>query len=287
MTEKKSPQHTQCTVINLGERPSAPKRVRAKFYVRHILPSDDHDFIGRIFDLSIVGYHFDSYDDLAKHPDCKYAYDLNYEVSNLARRVESLNLVGDMLWPEPVPKNFSQFPVSRYEWVTLAADVFLMRYISVVDCAMLVVNEVYETGLDATKCTIANLKKAGVPVPVVDQLEAMLRDQGALRPERNRRFHHGAERSFTQDDQTFKMASLFEHRQGGVNGTDTFGRRINVERSFREALVELQKEFNAATRRLVRQLNQLYDLLHPEFEDRFIPRFRAGPFGPGQRKVVS
>jgi len=46
-----------------------------------------------------------------------------------------------------LPKSFADFPVSRYEWLTLAADVFLMRYISVVAFSLLIVNTVYETGL--------------------------------------------------------------------------------------------------------------------------------------------
>jgi hypothetical protein len=43
-------------------------------------------------------------------------------------------MVGAMLWTTKVPKNFKEFPISRYEWLTVSADVFLARYISVVDC---------------------------------------------------------------------------------------------------------------------------------------------------------
>ncbi|WP_200939831.1 Cthe_2314 family HEPN domain-containing protein [Brevundimonas sp. Root1279] len=232
-----------------------------------------------------MAYHFDSYEALAQHPDCKYAYDVHGEISNLTRRVESLNLVGDMLWPVPLP-DFTTFPMSRYEWLTVSADVFLMRFISVVDCAMLVINEVFECKLDASKCSIGNLRKSEVPNSVTDLLGAMMVAQGSLRPERNRRFHHGAERGFTQDDMIFRTAALMEHR-GGVAGTDSFGRPLNMERSFREGLVELQKEFNAASRKLVRQLNNLYDLLEPEFERRFAPRFKAGPFARSPEVTAS
>jgi hypothetical protein len=41
----------------------------------------------------------------------------------------------------------------------------------------------------------------------------------------------------------------------------------------------LQREFNVMMRKLVRRLNQVYDMLEPEFEATFSPRFRAGPFG--------
>jgi len=106
--------------------------------------------------------HFETYEELSKHADCKYAYDVNYALSMLTRRVESLNMVGGMLWPNGMPKNFKTFPVSRYEWLRVSADAFLGRYISVVDCAMILVNEVFECGLAFEACTIQNFKK--VPI---------------------------------------------------------------------------------------------------------------------------
>lgn len=245
---------------------------------RFILPSDSHRFVGRIYDLSIIGLHFDTYDELAKHPDCKYAFHVNHFLSTLTRRVESLNMVGDMLWPENLPVNFKRFPLSRYEWLTVSADVFLMRFISVVDCVMILINEVFECDLNARDCTPAKLKKAGVPKPFLDFIEGMIADQGTLRQERNGRFHHGAERGFSSDDQRFRIGALFEHRHGGARGAS--GRPLPVDRYFREGLVELQREFNLMMRKLVRRLDELYDMLAPEFEATFSPRFRSGPFGP-------
>jgi hypothetical protein len=268
--------------IELAVDPPRPKP-STRLLKRFIVPSDTHPFVGRVYSLSIVAYHFDSYDDLARHADCKYAFDVNMELSTLTRRVESLNLAGSMLWPDPVPSNFKEFPVSRYEWLTVAADVFLLRYISVVDCALLITNEVFEVSLERRKCSIGNLKKRGVPQRVTSLLEELQADQGALRDERNARFHHGAERGITGDDMTFQIAALFEHRGSGVRGRDQDGRRINVERSFREGLLERQREFNQASQKLVRQLDRLYDELGMEFESRFVPRFRAGPFRRGIR----
>jgi hypothetical protein len=94
-----------------------------------------------------------------------------------------------MLWPAGISKNFKEFPVSRYEWLIVSADVFLARYISVVDCAIILVNEVFECGLMFEACTIQNLKRR--PVPVLTHLGEMIGDQGLLRKERNSRFHHG------------------------------------------------------------------------------------------------
>lgn len=254
-----------------------PKRTRTTFLKRYILPSDDHSFVGRIYDLSIVGMHFETYEELSKHPDCKYAFRVNHFLSALTQRVESLNMVGDMLWPENLPDNFKSFPLSRYEWLTVSADVFLMRFVSVADCVMILINEVFECGLDAKDCIPARLKKAGVPKPFLDFLDEMIADQGTLRHERNGRVHHGAERGFSSDDQTFRFGSNFEHNHNGAVGAN--GRPLPVNRLFREGLVELQREFNGMMRKLVHRLNEVYDMLGPEFEATFAPRFRAGPFG--------
>jgi hypothetical protein len=164
----------------LQRKSAEPKRPRTKPLVRHIVVSDNHGFIGRVYDLSIVAYHFDSYEELARHPDCKYAFHVNHTLSSLSCRVESLNLVGGMLWPERLPKDFKDFPVSRYEWLTIAADVFLMRFISVVDCALILANDVYETGLAPQKCSIDQLGKAGVPSKTLSALEEMRKDQGVV-----------------------------------------------------------------------------------------------------------
>lgn len=247
-----------------------------KFLKRYILPSDNHHFVGRIYDLSIIGVHFETYEELSKNADCKYAFDVNYSLSMLTRRVESLNMVGGMIWPEGMPENFTEFPVSRHEWLNVSADVFLGRYISVIDCALILINDVFECGLTAQACTTANLKKKGVPPAVLDVVAEMVGDQGALRQERNGRFHHGSERGFSSDDQTFRTAALLEHRFNGM--ADIKGRPPPVQRYFREGLVELQREFNVVMRKAVRQLDRLYEQLGHEFEGRFSSKFRVGPF---------
>jgi hypothetical protein len=256
-----------------------PKRTRSRFLVRYVLPSDTHGFVGRIYDLSIVALHFDSYEELAVYPDCKYTIDVNEVLTSLVTRVESLNLAGNMLWPAPLPLDFRAFPVSRHEWLTVTADVFLMRYISVVDCALLLVSEVFEFGLDRHACTLGNLRKKGLSSKIDQLLTDMVRDQGSLRAERNARVHHGQERAFTQDDTTFKIAAIFEHRLNRMTGEDRFGRKINLERMLKEGLVALQREFNRSTRVLVRHLDRLYDELWHEFEARFGPKIRAATHG--------
>ena len=246
---------------------------RTNFLKRYILSSDNHSFVGRVYGLSIVAYHFDTYEELAKHDDCRYAYDINGYVTLLTRRVESLNLAGDMLWPEPFPTATS-LPISLYDWLRASADVFLMRFISVVDCSLQLVNAIYEVGLPSIDCKLKKLKKAGVSTIVIELLGQMLDEQSHLRAERNARVHEGVERNFTLDDMTFRTAALH-----GIRGIDETGRRINVNRSFREGLVGLQREFNTSTNKLVRQLDELYDILWEEFENRFGPRIAQATHG--------
>ncbi|ACI59236.1 hypothetical protein Rleg2_6069 (plasmid) [Rhizobium leguminosarum bv. trifolii WSM2304] len=256
-----------------------PRPARTKPLVRHILPSDNHGFIGRVYDLSIVSLNFDSYEEMAQYPDVKYALEVNYALKGLTRRVESLNLAGGLIWPERLPESFKDFAVSRYEWLTIAADVFLMRYTSVVDCALIFASGVYECGLEAKKCSFDQLKKKGVASTALYVLEQMLADQGNLRAERNARFHHGEERGFTEDSQTFEMAARFEQWGSGLTGKNQVGRTINVTRSFQEGLVELQREFNFSTKSLVKRLDEFYDILEVEFESRFGPRIQAATHG--------
>lgn len=250
------------------------KRASTKFLKRHILASDHHGFIGRVYDLSIVGLRFDSYTEVEKYPDCKYALDTNYWVSSLAQRVESLNLVGNMLWPDPYPKSFESFPISGYDWLRVSTDVFLVRYVSVVDCALLLVNEIFRAGQEARDCTLGKLKKHGVPSTVSDHLQRMLDEQETWRFERNSRVHHGKEREFTDDDTSFRMASNL-----GFTGHDRYGRKLDADRSFREGLAGLQRDFNRSTRLLLKQLDPLYDMLWEEFEAHLGPLMAEATHG--------
>lgn len=249
---------------------------------RQIMGSDDHTFIGRIYDLGgPLHRRMESYEELAVYGDCKYVLDVHAQMTSMVRRVESMNLVGAILWPVPAPIDFNGFPVSSYEWLNIGADVFLMRYVSISDCALLLTNEIYCCGLAPQQCSIENLKKRGVAQGIMDVLKALIIGQGALRMERNARFHHGREREFTDDDITFRLASWLNHYGGGAEGSDEKGRPIDLDRSFNEGLVELQRAFNQAISKLPKILNRLYDNLGAEFESQFSPRFRARAHGFG------
>lgn len=216
--------------------------------------------------------HFETYDELAKLPDCKYVVDVDSALTTLTGRVESLNMAGDLLWPEPMPDSFSRFPISSYQWLDVATDVFLLRYISVLDCCLILTAEVHDLGLALRDATIKNITKR-VPDDVSAILRAMLLSQGELRDERNARMHHGRERGFTQDPLAFHLAAMAEHRGRIMVGDDIQGRQSDWRRSFNEGLVELQREFNARTKQLERELGDLYSALHSTFEENFSRRY--------------
>ncbi len=140
---------------------------------------------------------------------------------------------------------------------------------------MLLASEVLECGIDPRRCNMDTLQKSGVSADVLDALRALSNAYVELRQERNFRFHHGFERSFSDDDSTFRTASLFEHRGRGIVGEDQHGRQIDVDRYFKDGLKGLRADFTAAARSLYVQINALYDLLYDEFEPRFSKKFRA------------
>ena len=235
---------------------------------RYIISSDEHYFVGRIYDLSIVEMHFDSCEDLSKIGHCKYVSDVNREISILVNRVESLNLVGGMIWLDLNSDQTFKYPVTKFEWLTIVMDVFLIRYISVLDCAVQLANEIFEVGLSRKRCSIDRRESGGVPSNALDILKKIQTDQGLLRDERNARVHHGLERSYTDDDLTFRLAAIFEQWGSSIVGTDRLGRSINLEVFFEEALNNPKNEFSETCGRLSICLDELYDNLSIEFEAR-------------------
>ncbi len=242
-----------------------------RFLKQYIHAPDDHRFIGRLYDLSIVSLHFRSYKQLAAHSDCKYAYDVSTKSSIIVDRVRSLDIVGDMLWPKTIIDKYSS--IDRFEWLNVVADVFFIRLILIDDCALILTNEVFETELKPRQCTLNNLEKK-IPRAVAAKLRDLHADHYELRHERNVRFHHGLGRALSSDDATLRTVAFYEHGGRGMTGFDQRGRRINTDRYFKEGIVDLQRDFNRAGRRLSSGLGRLYDVLGDEFEKRFTDKFR-------------
>lgn len=245
---------------------------------RRLIVPDAHQFVGRVYDLSVVSLHFDTWEEIAEHPDVEYALRVNDALTNMVQRVESLNQVGDMIWLGEIPSNLAEFPVDVHVWLTASWDAFLIRYISVVDCALILANQVFEAGVPTRSCNLKILKKKNLPESVLSELGLMLDSQTSLRAERNARTHHGVERTFTSDDTSFRFAAMMAKSGRSVGGEDCTGEKPDAVRYFREALSRLQIEQNEALSSLEGRLERLFSALEPEFEERFVPRFRAGKF---------
>jgi hypothetical protein len=254
---------------------------------RYIVSSDNHRFVGRVYDLSVVGMYFDSYEKAAKFPDAKYVLDVNERTTLLARRVESLNHVGALLWPNP-PIQLEALPISAYDFCNLIQDAFLMRTISILDCCCLLAVEVLELNIEPKRANIEQIKKRSGNHACCDKLRALSDLQLDLRTERNIRFHRGEEQALTDDDITFQTMARFKH-MGGMTGTNRHGRKINLRKSYTEAIDGLRRKFRVNLKSLSVSLDGLYDVLFTEFEKRFRPKFRNssgfghihGVFGKG------
>ncbi|CAM3629399.1 Cthe_2314 family HEPN domain-containing protein [Thalassospira profundimaris] len=251
---------------------------------RCYLSSDGHSFVGRVYDLGICVGYFDTYEELSKYPDCLYVFNVQGRVGSLVTRVESLNSVGDLFW---LSEEFIQgrLPVSKFEWINFSADSFLMRITSLSDCAALLVNEVYETGLPARKCTVQKLFKADIPEEVCQILADLQSAPEELRTERNQRFHHGFERGISSDSQAFRDVSFHEHHGNKITGVDRNGIKIDTSRYMREGLSEMQTEFNKSCNKVQGLLKCIYEMIEPEFEDRFHKKFNDPETGYGYLKL--
>lgn len=162
-----------------------------------------------------------------------------------------------------------------------------MRYVSLFDCALLLVNEVFECSLRPQICSIKQLKKCGVTTNALSALKEMEDAIGTLRTERNERFHRGWEREHTSDDIAFRISTAHEHRGMQMTGHDQFGRPIDQSKFFSEGLVNLQRDFKAFGPVLMRKLDRLYDALEEEFEQRFKVKYNDPKHGFGAKQNLT
>jgi hypothetical protein len=249
---------------------------------RFVISSDKHEFIGRIMDLSVVGTHFESYDEGARYQDVKYVFDVNDRLSLLMRRVESLNHVGDLLWPKsPISGNL--LPVSIYEYSALIQDAFLMRIVSTLDCCCLLAVEVLELGMKPRQANPTNIRKLSQDHPCCEKLDNLSDLQRDLRAERNIRFHRGEEEALTDDDLFFQIVAQWSSFGKGISGVDRYGRKISLQRWHGQAIRHLRAKFRKRVKALDVALDDFYDCMLDEFESRFHSKFQdTGSFGRRQ-----
>lgn len=253
---------------------------------RYTISSDNSELVGRIYDLGIVTLSFESYDEASKYADVKYVLDINEKIGNLVDRVESLNHVGSLLWPDQ-PVEIRSLPLSAYDYCNIIQDTFLMRIVSVFDCCCLLTTKVLELNLDPKRANIANIKKLSGNHRCCSKLKKIWDIQRDLRIERNFRFHRGVTAPLTIDDTIFRSAAVIERWGRGVKGTDFYSRKISVQRFYEEAILNLRKKFKKNVKELSAALDAFYGSLYPEFEKRFRHKFRnPSSFGQKQRSQL-
>ena len=142
-----------------------------------------------------------------KYPDAKYVLAVSERTNLLTQRVESLNYIGDLLWPKR-PSRLTALPMTAFEFCNLIQDAFLMRTVSILDCCCLLTVEVLELDIKPRQANIERIRKASGNHLCCDKLQAISNLQLDLRTERNIRFHRGEESPLTDDDATFKLVSL-------------------------------------------------------------------------------
>jgi hypothetical protein len=77
---------------------------------QYIIGSQDHGLVGRLYDLSIVKMHFDTYEEAFRNQHVAYVIKVCDRLTFVVDRVESLNVVGNMLWPKICLVLLASFP---------------------------------------------------------------------------------------------------------------------------------------------------------------------------------
>ena len=243
---------------------------------RFEIAADNHPFVGRIFDLSIIHLHdFESPEDALHYPDVSYALSVIERTNLIVDRLDSLNCIGDLLWSRS-PIKAATLPISTYDFCNLIHDAFLMRTISILDCFCLLAVDVLELEIKPRQANIERIRSTTNNHPCCDRLQILSDIQFELRTERNFRFHSGIQRSLTDDDQIFRtFARIEKFSKRNVTATNTDGSVTSSRELYKEAIGNLREQFNANVKNLSTALNPIYDSMHDEFEKRFSEKFNC------------
>jgi hypothetical protein len=167
-------------------------------------------------------------------------------------------------------------PISRENWVRITLDVLLSRLTSIRDCTFLLIDEVFELGLDPKSITRLQLKNNPtiLSVPSLCNLIDDIANLGRrFREERNLHLHHGQERPLGQDPDLYYVASALEAFGQGIQGIDRAGNPINLENDHKQIIEQLETEFTETTKEFSSKIHALFDLIYPYFKERFLNKF--------------
>lgn len=208
------------------------------------------------FQLSDHTYQ-DRNDFVRNAPDFAYAWSVGGRLNVLEEAIIALRPIVQMLGVKEFPIPSEVRDIDRYVWLSATIDLALFRVSAIRDCCYVLVNEVFELGINPRELSLRRLKREedlkGTPV-----LEALLTIDSIgtdLRAERNKRAHEGIQRPFGEDSHDtlmFKLAAMYEGKgKDTVQNFDLeheYGNQVSLlldayvknAEALREAVLEFQ-----------------------------------------------
>ncbi|SRR6266404_4152204 len=219
------------------------------------------------FQLSDHTYH-DRDDFVRKDPDFAYAWSVGCRLNVLEEAIIALRPIVQMLGVTEFPIPSKVRAIDRYVWLSATIDLALFRASAIRDCCYVLVNEVFELGINPRELSLRRLKKEGALLgePVLDCLSTIGSIGKDLRAERNKRAHEGIQRLFGEDSQDtlmFKFAAMIEGK--GRSGVQEF----DLEQEYAHQVSLLHDTYVKEAEALRDSVLQLQELLVDPFYDRF------------------
>lgn len=212
------------------------------------LECDEHEFVGRIFDLALP-VHLGKYDYCELQtiaPDRAYVADIERALSQLVERVRALSFVLKMLTVVDFPFETAAGAISRIDWLWAAFELMAVRLVSISDTALILTNEVLELGFEAKKATEVRVMPLVNDLAVRDALEKLSSSCNGLRAERNRTVHRGERRRLGTTDEKatlLKAVALMEVTGGPTAGHLQYGSGFDVRGEHEAIAVESEKSW--------------------------------------------
>ncbi|MDQ3172757.1 MAG: hypothetical protein M3Q91_03475 [Acidobacteriota bacterium] len=219
--------------------------------------------------FQLSDHTYQDWDDFVrKDPDFAYAWSVGLRLNVLEEAIIALRPIVQMLGVTefPIPSNVRA--IDRYVWLSAMIDLALFRISVIRDCCFVLVNEVFELGINPRELSFRRLKAEGtlLRAPVLDCLSTIGSIGKDLRAERNKRAHEGIQRSFGEDSHDtliFKVAAMTEEM-----GTGTV-QDFDLEHEYSNQVSLLYDTYVKDAETLRDGVLQLQELLVDSFSDRF------------------
>jgi hypothetical protein len=177
---------------------------------------------GILTPVQLGDHTYHDWDDFVRRaPDFAYAWSVAGRLNVLEEAIIALRPIVQMLGVTEFPIPSQVRAIDRYVWLSATIDLALFRITAIRDCCYVLVNEVFELGINPRDLSLRRLKEEAV-LKKTKVLEALLTIGSIgidLRVERNNRAHEGIQRPFGEDPHDtliFKAAAMFEEKESGM-----------------------------------------------------------------------